>query len=834
MSPDRFSVDVLLTHESLVRGLARSILHGDDRVEDVVQDTLATALMRAPRDPGALARWLGTISRRLALKVRRGDEARRRREGAPRSRNAVPTPAEITEREETRRAVLTALLDLDPIYRDALLLRYYEDLPPREIAANLDLPVETVRTRIKRGIVALRKTLRARYGDGKRALPLALVFLAESPVKAAPGALVTLKAVAVATVLAGAAAVGVVVLDSGAPVAPPSPPPTPPPPAVAAVTPPTAHIPDAPLAKEPTAEPKHRSYEFQGMSLIPQGPFEMGIDAKTLIEMYGDPAKPNHNSHPLLAGRDKALWWNLIALETPHHVAVTEAYAIDRHVVTNAQYHRFLDNEAKGSFVTTQKVDTIAEVAREIYGGETEELDEWQKEVIFWHNERKLLELWDEVRRHNAAGIRTVLDEFNEFRPKPARIANFLKLPDRQRARAWIDFVLPGSIVLLVYRRGVPDHWPKGVPADEQLTLPVVYVSADDAAAFAAWAGKHIPTEEEWEKAARGPKGFLYPWGNTWDPVAEKNRIVWLRADSPPAAKFKDHAVDARRLVRGASPYGVFNMLGNVREWTSSVPRLYPGSTAKDEPWFGKKAFRVLRSTSYGDGMPTARGPELIHRNTARAMHGPADGIGRGQRFAAVGFRCAKYHEPAREVLAARIQRLREDGVLPTRLDLAPRHTLGTEKLDYAPTGEEGPNGVIVRGRAKAIGFVPAREILVRPQPVETLLLGFLYWNADVSLVLGKEKRLPAHAFGYVVALREGRPVLLTSPFRADSAAHTLPVSGEDPILHPGEPSDPPPGLTRTGGEMLFRIDFGKGQDGRRLSLPLTFEGSDRPDTTWR
>ena len=75
MSPDRFSVEAPLAHEGLVRGLARSILHGDDRVEDVVQETFATSLTASPRDRGALGRWLGTISRRLALRVRRSDEA---------------------------------------------------------------------------------------------------------------------------------------------------------------------------------------------------------------------------------------------------------------------------------------------------------------------------------------------------------------------------------------------------------------------------------------------------------------------------------------------------------------------------------------------------------------------------------------------------------------------------------------------------------------------------------------------------------------------------------------------------------------------------------------
>jgi hypothetical protein len=209
-------------------------------------------------------------------------------------------------------------------------------------------------------------------------------------------------------------------------------------------------------------------------------------------------------------------------------------------------------------------------------------------------------------------------------------------------------------------------------------------------------------------------------------------------------------------------------------------------------------------------------------------------GIGRGQRFPALGFRCAKYDEPAREVLAARIARLRDDGVLPDRMRFAPRRTLGTEKTDYAPTGQEGPNGVIVRGRALAIGFVPSRERLSLRESDRTFLLGYLYWNANVRLVLGGEERLSSHPLGYVVVLRDGGIVLLKSPFRLDSVAAILPDPEDAPWFSAVEPADGPPGLTRTGGKLTLRVDYGEDQDRRRLTLPLSFEGPDSPDDRWR
>ena len=111
-----------------------------------------------------------------------------------------------------------------------------------------------------------------------------------------------------------------------------------------------------------------------------------------------------------------------------------------------------------------------------------------------------------------------------------------------------------------------PDHadygeavWAEGSYPGEKADHPVVCVSWEDAAAYCKWAGGSLPTEGQWEKAARGPGGWIYPWGDDWD--ESKCRYNMNRGSETTSAVYG--------YAAGVSGYGTYQQSGNVWEWCS-------------------------------------------------------------------------------------------------------------------------------------------------------------------------------------------------------------------------------------------------------------------------
>lgn len=139
-------------------------------------------------------------------------------------------------------------------------------------------------------------------------------------------------------------------------------------------------------------------------------------------------------------------------------------------------------------------------------------------------------------------------------------------------------------------RYRTPDHWMNGRIPIGKSEHPVVFVSWFDAMAFCLWAGVHLPTEAQWEKAARGVDSRIWPWGDL-PPDNQRCNFAMEFGDTTPVTKYP----------KGESVYRVLDMIGNVLEWTSTTNQPYPydpndgREIANHEPG----TFRVLRGGNY-------------------------------------------------------------------------------------------------------------------------------------------------------------------------------------------------------------------------------------------
>jgi formylglycine-generating enzyme required for sulfatase activity len=159
-----------------------------------------------------------------------------------------------------------------------------------------------------------------------------------------------------------------------------------------------------------------------------------------------------------------------------------------------------------------------------------------------------------------------------------------------------------------------------GEPADPPPpNSPAVGVTWTDARTFARWAGKDLPTEAQWEKAARSEKNFEHPWGN--------GRAVWARARVP-------GQIDAvESFLTDVSPYGVFDLAGNAREWCLD--------------WYFEDAFQKAAADNTGT-LRSWTGPRAVINRTRRVVKGGGpdwkswgrEGLEMREKRPDVGFRC--------------------------------------------------------------------------------------------------------------------------------------------------------------------------------------------------
>lgn len=172
MSDPAVPSERLLEHQDFLRALARELLGDPSSAEDVLQDAYLKALTHPPREAGALRAWLARVVTNRARNLRREERRRSARERET-ARPELALETDLDERIETQQRVLDALRRMREPYRSTLWLRWFEGLPPREIARRMDTGIETVRSRLQRGLVELRRELDREFGE-RRAWCIAL------------------------------------------------------------------------------------------------------------------------------------------------------------------------------------------------------------------------------------------------------------------------------------------------------------------------------------------------------------------------------------------------------------------------------------------------------------------------------------------------------------------------------------------------------------------------------------------------------------------------------------------------------------------------------------
>lgn len=295
-----------------------------------------------------------------------------------------------------------------------------------------------------------------------------------------------------------------------------------------------------------------------GMVLVPAGPFIMGSNLRD------DSGKQE----------EYGLVNPLYLDEHPEHTVTIDAFYIDAYEVTNARYKRFVEKTRRQSRENDPNSENFGD----------REPDQWSQ------NGYNLVE--ERLRATDLETLRWIATEY-------------FKLD--------MDTTVMDKNALV-----------KAMLKDQTKhdSLPVTGVTWYDANAYCAWVGKRLPTEEEWEKAARGPDGRMYPWGNEWqqDYVNTGDDSEWEEGIAPVGSYPENRSV-----------YGVYDLAGNVWEWVGSWYRPYPGTDYQNKD-FGQY-FRVIRGGGGGIGHYAL---SVFFRGSARSYAPPH------QPSNDVGFRCAK------------------------------------------------------------------------------------------------------------------------------------------------------------------------------------------------
>ena len=693
-------IEELLTHADWVRALARNLSRDDADADDLSQETWLAALRGAPRQTGPA--WLGGVARNLSrMRWRSAARRARREERAASERTPPPAPDEVVARMEMQRLLADAVLRLDEPWRSTVVQRYLDGRTSAEIARREGVPAATVRGRLKTALERLREDLDRRHDGRRDAWRVGFApVLGISPAEirsAASAASTGAGAAPVALGVLGALVLGAGLLaflfaarDPGGGASPsrpaepvgappdarePGPVDEKPPQGVrwGAVADPRSEdegdepTPEAPPARLATPQDFEYAGTPAGMAYVPRGTAILGTTYERLRQ-------------DLLQGRARQVQADF-AFEAPQHQVEMAPYFIDRYEVTNAQYLLFLQETRETYNTDAAALANLAEVAGHLLDMPRER---WDEDEVAWGQlyESNRALLWEKM---PGTVVKNQAGEVDEKATKQA----FRYAP------------LVRGMELEFYDRKPPETWPSMEPLKIFLDHPVMSVSYDDAEAFAEWAGKHVPTEQEWEYAGRGPEGYYWPWGDQWYP--DLSRANWGAKNIDD--QFKPRTMSVDTLPEGRSWCGVYHMLGNAGEWTSSWFGPYPGNE-REHVSMGEYV-KVIRGATYVDL------ELLVLRLAARNFIG--QGVKApprpGNRFEYIGFRCAWTGQPGLDHLGPILRRVSR-GRRITQKSLAMDQYAAAVATRFAPPGAEVEHHVTVQGRAHAVVVVPLTSML--------------------------------------------------------------------------------------------------------------------------
>ncbi|MCZ6597638.1 MAG: sigma-70 family RNA polymerase sigma factor, partial [Planctomycetota bacterium] len=593
-----------LAYAGSLRTLALQLVRDEHEADDVVQDTWLAALHRPPAERSGLRWWLGAVARNVARQSRRSEGRRAERQRRVSVPERLPPTEEIAERAAMHREIVDRVLSLDETYRVVLLLRYFEDLTPKQIASQLGVPVATVNTRLLRARVRLRETLDRRFGDRTSWCQWFLLGLGKTG--AGGLSIVSLPLIPIAQTAAIAALVGFVgyvcvrvYLDErgsdgprGVVALPLVPTVGPERELVEARVSESDDVPrreietrSAPLASDVDPPPKRklektRDRDRPAKALRPW----KGKGIPGLVRIRGGETKiGTHLEDFLRLVKHNEAMRNTLVGETPQHTAQVDDFFLGVTEVTNEQYHQYLRATGAEPPKEGADADLIAELAALGYGVEDE------------------------------AGNRELHEQVAD--------------------------------------------------------LPVTYVDYAEARAYARWAGLRLMSEFEFQRAARGNTDRVYPWGDSWSGAyAASNETD--RARPFPVGHFWQGAVD-----------GVFDLSGNVWEWTSSPYVGYPGYKPISVTIGKGKQARKLQGVARVDANKrvavggSAKNPKLALRVATRRN------TDRSQTTDSLGFRVAASMDAARDMAERVLEELdpRQDesdvGFLPHQAGILERWT---------------------------------------------------------------------------------------------------------------------------------------------------------------